>query len=711
MKKDTEITRKVEALIADMSIKEKIGQLCFVNGERDPELPFIESVMPGTVANLSGAALSNEIQKRVVAASPHNIPALMVSDVIQGYRTIFPIPLAEACSFDPALAENNSRIAATEANLSGVSWTMAPMVDIARDPRWGRIAEGAGEDTYLCGVMGAARTRGINSAGGIGGCVKHYCAYGNAEGGRDYNAAQINENELRNVYLPPFKACVEAGIDGVMPSFNTTLGVPMTCNKYLLSGVLRGEFGFEGCIATDYNAMDELINHGVAEDRYHACRLAFDSTVDVDMGSLIYMNDLQRMLDEGLITEDDIDEGVRRVLYFKFKLGLFDRYLYDTEKESALTLCPEYRAAAKDAARKSTVLLKNESNTLPLSENQKILLTGPLGDDGDAPLGWWRCKGRAEDTTTLFAGMKQLSDKVEFIKGCDVLGDGEIDFDAVKAAAKASDIIVCAVGEPSFMSGESHSRGEITLPGRQREYVKFLSTLNKPLVLVLISGRTHDISEENALSDAVLCPWEFGISGDGVAEVLFGKYNPSAKLCVSFPNNVGQIPLYYSHTNTGRPYKGAKIEMSKSVKSFATDFTSYYIDMPVTPLYPFGHGLSYTSFEYSSLSTDKAEYSTDESVTVAFTLKNTGEREGCETAQVYVRDIAASVARPVKELKGFEKVTLAPGEEKRVTLTLSKDAFSFYNFRNEYVLEPGKFEITVGGDSVSGDSVMIEFTE
>ena len=700
---------RARELLADMSVKEKIGQMLFINGARENELDFIEQAWPGTVGNVNTVEDVNAMQKRVMAAQPHHIPAIISLDVIQGYRTIFPIPLAEAATFDPSLAERDSYLMCKEAKANGCSWTCAPMVDIARDPRWGRIAEGNGEDVYLDGVMGAARVKGITAAG-IASCAKHYVAYGNAEGGRDYNTAQVNENELRNVYLPPFHECVKAGVTAVMPSFNTVFGVPMTGNKYLLKDILRGEFGFKGVIATDYNAIDEMVNHGVAEDRYDAGVMAAQATVDMDMGSNIFISDLEKMLENGDITEEDIDAGALRVLALKYEIGLMDCAEYDVEEAHAMLLNKEAVDAAKEAASRVPVLLKNENNVLPFSKEEKILVTGPFADDGDAPLGWWRAFGDPKDSVSLLEGMKGISGNIEYIKGLDIEEDKtEPDYSALDSAAAGCDKIIAVLGEPAFMSGESHSRGDLTLPGLQTAFIKHLASLGKPLVTVVISGRPHDISAETSLSDAVLYAWEFGSRGDGVAEVIYGIKDTEARLPVSIPVNVGQIPIYYSHENTGRPYKGGNIEMTKSVKSIATDFTSYYIDMPCEPLFPFGHGLSYTSYEYSDIKTDKTEYDIGEHVTVSVKVKNTGDRKGRETVQFYVKDVAASTARPVRELKSFVKVDLEPGEEKTVVTKLGVSAFSFYGIDNKYILEPGKFIIFAGHDSKAEDSAEIVF--
>lgn len=704
---EKQIAKKVRELLADMSLEEKIGQLLYINGQREHELQYIEKYYAGTVANLSGARISNRVQKRVQKASPHHIPALLMSDVISGFRTIFPIPVAEACSFDPEMIERDSEVIGREAVGSGVSWTCAPMMDIARDPRWGRIAEGAGEDPYLGGEVAAARVRGLRKAKRIASCAKHYVAYGNCEGGRDYDSALVNEQELRNVYLRPFKAAVEAGVDSVMASFNDTLGMPMHCNKYLLDDVLRREFGFKGAVVSDYNAIDELINHGVAADRKEATVKGFKAGVDLDTGSLIYQEYLLELVREGVIDEKEIDRYASRVLAIKFRLGLFEDNKYPEEVEKKLTLCPEFKAQAREAVVKSTVILKNENGVLPFSKKDRLLVIGDLADDRDAPLGWWRLWGNPKDVTDLLAAIRGESDNVKFVRGGRTLDGGRIMRKALADAAKDCDKIVCVVGEPSYISGEAHTRGDISLPGTQTELVRYAASLGKPVCLVLITGRPLIITEENSLCDAVVLPWQYGVCGEGVTDVLFGKADPEAKLCVSFPYNIGQLPIYYGHVTTGRPYNGEVVEMSKKVSSYATDYTCHYIDMPSEPLYPFGHGLGYTAYEISDPRTSKTEYAIGEPVDVTVDVRNAGKRSGRLTLQLYIHDVAAEIVRPVKELKKFAKIELAPGEKKTVTLTLGPDAFEYYHFDNTLKADPGEFVIWAGEDSAHGGSVKI----
>ena len=709
MMTEKEIGLKVRELLDDMSVEEKIGQLIYVNGGRTGyegeyiEHPYIEEFYAGTVANLTGTEWANKLQERVIAASPHKIPAILACDVIAGFRTIYPQPIAEACSFDPELMERDSELIGREALAAGMSMTYAPMLDIARDPRWGRIVEGAGEDPYLGSVAAAARVKGLNKSG-IASCAKHYVAYGACEGGRDYDAALVSEIELRNTYLPPFKAAVEAGVDTVMPAFNDTLGIPMHCNKYLIEDVLRGEFGFKGATTSDYNAIHELINHGVAADRREATERAFDAGVDIDTGSLIYQEHLLEMYKEGKITMEQIDERCGRVLALKFKLGLFENHYYSPEVEAQTILCPEFKAQARLAASKSTVILKNEGKLLPLAKEEKLLVVGQLADDQDAPLGWWRCLGEAGDTTSLLTAMKEKSENIKHISGGNLIDGEPFDKEAIAKAAQDCDKIIAVVGEPSYISGEAHTKGNIVLPGNQTEFIEFLATLGKPLCMCVIAGRPLIIAKENELCDAVVYPWQFGTMGQGVADVLFGDVEPEGKLCVTFPYHIGQIPIYYNHVTTGRPYRGENVEMSKTVSSYATDFTCHYIDMPNDPLYCFGHGLTYTQFEVSTPRPVNDTFKLGESVEVDVDVANVGDRKGILTLQLYIHDVAAEVSRPVKELKHFEKVHLEAGEKKTLRISLDPKSFEYYHFDRTLHADPGEFLIWAAEDSAHGES-------
>ena len=708
---EREIEIKVQELLADMTVEEKIGQLLYINAPRTfdwgSELEFIEKYHAGSVANDPGAAPSNILQKRVMAASPHNIPALLCADIICGYRTIFPQPVAEACSFDVEMIEKDAECSAKEAMAAGLSMTYAPMMDIARDPRWGRISEGAGEDPYLGSIVAAARVKGIKNAKGIASCAKHYIAYGACVGGRDYDAALISEVELRNTYLPPFKAAVEAGVDTVMPAFNETFGVPMHANKYLIEDVLRGELGFKGAVTTDYNAIDELINHGVAADREEACLKGFKAGCDIDTGSLIFQEYLKKFYDEGKITMEELDEHAARVLRLKFKVGVFDKHEYSEEYEAQTFLCDEFKAQAREAAAKSTVLLKNKGNFFPLSREEKVLVVGQLADDQDAPLGWWRALGEAEDTTTLLTAMREKSNNITHVEGGKLLDGEDFDREVLLEAAKNCDKIVAVVGEASYISGEAHTRGDITLPGTQPAFIEFLSTLGKPLAMAVIAGRPLVITKENAVCDAVIYPWQFGIMGQGVADVMFGDVMPEGKLCACLPYDMGQIPIFYARVNTGRPYKGEIVEMSKKVSSYATDFTCHYIDMPTEPLYTFGHGLTYTTFDIGTPVPTKTEWNIGDEVEFDVDVANTGERDGRLTLQLYVRDVAAEICRPVKELKLVKKVPLKAGEKQTVRVSLPASAFEYYHTDKKLYADPGDFMIWAAEDAAHGEPCKI----
>ncbi|MBE6573255.1 MAG: glycosyl hydrolase [Ruminococcaceae bacterium] len=706
-----EINQKVKELLADMTPEEKIGQLLYINAPRTfdwgSELEFIEKYHAGSVANDPGAANSNRLQKRVMAASPHNIPALLCADIICGYRTIFPQPVAEACSFDVEMIEKNMECVAEEAKAAGLSMTYAPMMDIARDPRWGRISEGAGEDPYLGSIVAAARVRGIKNAGGIASCAKHYIGYGACYGGRDYDASYLSEQELRNTYLPPFKAAVKAGVDTVMPAFNETFGIPMHAHKYLIEDVLRGELGFEGAVTTDYNAIDELINHGAAHNREEACLKGFKAGCDIDTGSLIFQEYLMKFYNEGKITDEELDEHAARVLRLKFELGLFEKHEYDLEYEKETFLCDRFKNQARISAQKSTVLLKNEGDFFPLSKEEKILVVGQLADDIDAPLGWWRGMGEAEDCTTLLAAMKEKTDNIVYISGGNTLDGEEFDKEALREAAKDCDKIFAVVGEASYISGEAHTRGDITLPGTQTAFIEFLATLGKPLAMAVIAGRPLIITKENAVCDAVLYPWQFGIMGQGVADVIFGDVMPEGKLCACLPYDIGQIPIYYARPITGRPYRGEVVEMSKKVSSYATDFTCHYIDMPSEPLYTFGHGLTYTKFEIGNPKPLKDEWNIGETVEFDVEVANVGNRDGRLTLQLYIHDVAAEICRPVKELKYVEKVELKAGERKTVRVALEPESFEYYHFDNTLYADSGDFLIYASEDAAHGEAVKI----
>jgi len=654
----------------------------------------------GSTLNVRGAKRTNELQHIAVEQSRLKIPVLFGFDVIHGYRAIFPISLGESASWDPATVERAASIAAAESAASGVRWTFAPMVDIARDPRWGRISEGAGEDPYLGAAMARARVRGFQgsdygAAGKIVACAKHWVGYGAAEGGRDYNTTDISQRRLREVYFPPFKAAVDAGVGTFMSAFNDLNGVPTSANPFTLTKVLRGEWKFDGFVVSDYESIRELINHGVVVDEMDAARAALNAGVDMEMVSRLYAKYASQLIREGKLSQSNIDEAVRRILRIKFRLGLFDKPYTDESREAGQILSAPNIAAAREVAARSFVLLKNEREVLPISKQvRSVAVIGPLADDQQDLLGSWSGDGRKEDVVTLLAGIKAKvapATKVAFARGCAIEGDAGGSFDEAVRLAREADVTVLAIGESAEMSGEAASRASLDLPGRQLELVKAVIATGKPTVVVLMNGRPLTIGWVAENAGAILETWFGGIqAGNAIADVLFGDVNPGGKLPVTFPRSVGQIPLYYNHENTGRP------------PDPKNKYTSKYLDAPVTPLYPFGSGLSYTSFRLSNLRLSAQSIKPSGRVTVSIDVENAGKRLGDEVVQIYIRDIAASVTRPVKELKGFERIRLNPGEKRRLEFVLAPEHLGFYNREMKFVVEPGEFRVFAGTSSEGG---------
>lgn len=704
----------IPELMAKMTIDEKIAQLVQYTADGTVTGPktginYIEEIKNGNVGSILNATsvkYTRELQELNLKNSRLKIPLIFGYDVIHGYKTIFPITLGETASWDLEAAELSARIAAEEAAASGVHWTFAPMVDISRDPRWGRVSEGAGEDPYLGTQMAVARVKGFQGndlmdANSVLACTKHFAAYGAAEAGRDYNTVDMSERMLREVYLPPFKATVDAGVGTFMTSFNEIAGVPATANKFLLRDVLKGEWGFDGFVVTDYTAINELIPHGVAKDSAQAGELAMRAGVDMDMVGGIYMKNLKKLLQEGKVTEEQINDACRRVLEAKYDLGLFHNpYRYNDEKREKQTINKqEYLNAALDIANKSMVLLKNDSNVLPLKKEQKVAFVGPLVSDEWNIIGSWAASGdRYGYAVSVEEGInKIISDKskVTFNKGVEILKDDRSKMQAAINNARKSDVIVAVMGEFENMSGEAASRTNIDLPGIQKEFLAELKKLNKPIILVLMNGRPLDLTWENDNMDAILEAWFPGtMGGDAIAQTLYGMNVPSGKLPMTFPRSVGQVPIYYNHKNTGRPYLGEKDPEQK--------YKSRYIDSDNSPLFPFGYGLSYTSFEYSNLKLSSNTMGMNGTINVSVDVTNTGSYDGEEVVQLYVQDKVGSVTRPVKELKGFKKIMIKKGEKKTVTFTVTPKDLSFYNIDMEFTSEPGDFEVTVGGNSASG---------
>jgi beta-glucosidase len=723
-----------------MTLEEKLGQLNQPAGlgnqtgpaARAGTLAGIRAGRIGSFLGVYGAAQTRDLQRVAVEESRLRVPLLFAHDVIHGFRTIFPVPLAEASSWDPEAVERSARIAAVEATAHGVHWTYAPMVDIARDPRWGRVVEGSGEDPYLGAVMAAARVRGFQGADPSGrsgqrpsqgsepalsrakgqalasdhtllATAKHFAAYGAAEGGRDYNIADVSPHTLHEIYLPPFRAAVDAGAQSVMAAFNEIAGVPMHAHRRLLREVLRDDWGFDGVLVSDYTGILELISHGVASDSAMAGTLAIRAGVDVDMVSSIYLNHLPRLVRDGVVAESLVNQAARRVLRAKYLLGLFaDPYRYsDLARERARTLTREHLAHAREMARKSIVLLKNSRRTLPLAKRLRTLaVIGPLADDAQSALGSWAAAGRPEDAITVLEGIRRAltpGTRILHARGADVATDDTTGFAEAERLAREAEAVVLVLGEDRDMSAEARNRSSLDLPGAQQRLAQRIHATGKPLVVVLMNGRPLSTTWLDANIPAILETWYLGVQmGPAVADVLFGDYNPGGKLPISVPRTVGQVPIYYNHKNTGRPSD----EEEK--------YTSKYLDVPSTPLYPFGHGLSYTRFRYGKLRLSAAKVRASDSLTVSIEVTNTGDRAGDEVVQLYLRDDVASLTRPVKELRGFRRITLKPGQTRTVSFALGRNDLAFYGPDLRRILEPGTFTVYVGTSSADVSEARFE---
>lgn len=701
---DQEMENKISNLLGRMTLAEKLGQLQQVEGTwdghvRPEQIDLARKGLLGSAILVYGATNTIELQRVAMTESRLKIPILFAFDVIHGYRTIFPVPLGEAASWDPAVVEQADGIAASEASAAGVRWTFAPMVDIARDPRWGRIVEGSGEDPFLGSAMAAAAVRGFQGTnygcpGKLLACAKHFVAYGTAEGGRDYNTAEVSERTLREIYFPPFKAAVDAGAGTVMSAFEDLDGVPCTADSFLLTDVLRNEWHFRGIVISDWNAVNELITHGVAANGKEAADLALTAGVDMEMVSRLYNQYGEQLVSEGKIPTATIDKAVRRVLEAKYKLGLFEHPYADEAVEKATLFSPANLGAARDLAARTFVLLKNDHNTLPLSLDLKsIAVIGPLADDARSMIGPWSGDGRVEDAVTLLAGIRtKIPDaKIFYAKGCDLTGSDRAGFKQAIKAARKSDFIILAVGESANMSGEAASRSSLDLPGQQLALIQAIHAIGKPYAVVLMNGRPLSIGWVATNSPAMLETWFAGTeAGNAIADTLFGDVNPGGKLPVTFPRFVGQVPIYYNHKNTGRP------------PGIGSKDVSGYSDISWTPLYPFGYGLSYTRFKISNLQLSATRIHPDGTVSVGVDVENIGDRGGDEVVQLYIHDLVASITRPVEALKGFERVSLQPGESRHVEFALSPEELGFYNRAMRFVVEPGKFDVMVGDNSQNG---------
>ena len=721
------IDSKVADLLSKMTLEEKIGQMNQYNGfwnftgpspeggDAKVKYEHLRKGLVGSMLNVRGVKDVRSVQKIAVEESRLGIPLLFGFDLIHGYKTVFPIPLAEAASWDIDAIQLSAQLAAKEAAAAGINWTFAPMVDITRDARWGRVMEGAGEDPYLGSLVAAARVRGfqgedLSAPSTIAATAKHFAAYGFAEAGRDYNTVDIGLNTLHNVVLPPFKATVDAGIKTFMNSFNDLNGIPATADAYLQRDILKGAWGFDGFVVSDWGSIREMIDHGYAKDRKHAGELAVLGGSDMDMESSIYINELETLLKEKKISIAQIDDAVSRILKVKFELGLFDDpYLYCNEDlEKQITGAEEIVAATLEVAKKSIVLLKNENNTLPLKKNgQKIGLIGPLAADKTSPLGNWRIAAENNTAVSVLEGLQsykgnalvhtqgvRLIDKVPagFHEEVAINTTDRTGFDAAVEMAKQVDVVVMVLGEYGFQSGEGRSRTQLGLPGLQQELLEKVAAVNPNIVLVVMNGRPLILNWAAENVPAIVEAWHLGTqSGNAIAQVLYGDYNPSGKLPMSFPRSVGQLPLYYNQKSTGRP--GADGEDAGSV------FWSHYGDEKNSPLFPFGFGLSYTQFEYSQVQLSATTLNRGESITATVEVKNTGAVKGKEVVQLYLQDPYASATRPVKELKGFHMVDLEPGERKEVRFTITEADLKFYNAKQEWAAESGTFYLFIGSDS------------
>ena len=704
---DVAIEQKVDALLSQMTLEEKLGQMNQISsyGNIDDMISLIKKGEIGSILNEVDPARINALQRAAVQESRLGIPLLIARDVIHGYKTIFPIPLGQAASFDPQVAEDGARVAAIEASSVGIRWTFAPMIDIARDPRWGRIAEGCGEDTYLTTVMGAAMVKGyqgdsLNDPTAIAACPKHFVGYGAVEGGRDYNSTFIPERRLRNVYLPPFEAAAKAGAATFMTSFNDNDGVPSTGNTFILRNVLRDEWGFDGIVVTDWASAAEMMSHGFAADEKEVAMKAVNAGVDMEMVSYTFVKKLPELIKEGKVKETTIDNAVRNILRIKYRLGLFDQPYVDENKD--VMYAPAHLEAAKRAAVESAILLKNEKQTLPLGNSIKtVAIIGPMADAPYEQMGTWVFDGEKSHTVTpLTAIREQFGDKVQVLyePGLGYSRDRNTSgiAKAVSTASRA-DAVLIFVGEEAILSGEAHCLADLNLQGAQSELIEAVAKTGKPLVTVVMAGRPLTIGKEVELSDAVLYMFHPGtMGGPALADLLWGKAVPSGKTPVTFPKMVGQIPVYYAHNNTGRPATKKEtllddIEVEAGQTSLGC--TSFYMDAGFDPLFPFGYGLSYTTFAYSNIKLSSTNLKKDDVLTITFDLENTGNYEGTEIAQLYIQDKVGSVTRPVKELKRFTRITLKPGEKKNISFDLPISELAFWNIDMQHVVEAGDFNL------------------
>ena len=723
--KSEAIEYKVDSILKLMTIEEKVGQMNQYNGFWDVTGPVPEGGSAelkyehlrkgwvGSMLSVRGVKNVRAVQKIIVEESRLGIPLIIGFDVIHGYKTLSPIPLAESASWDLKAIENSARVAALEASASGINWTFAPMVDVSRDARWGRVMEGAGEDPFLGSRIAEARVNGfqgddLSSPNTIAACAKHFAAYGFAEAGKEYNTVDIGTSTLHNIVLPPFKAAANAGVRTFMNSFNELNGIPVTGSSYLQRDILKGAWGFNGFVISDWASIGEMITWGHAKDKRDAALKAVTAGSDMDMEANVYITELAQLVRDGVVSETLLDDAVSRILRVKYELGLFeDPYKYcDEAREKEMIGNPAHHEAVLDMAKKSIVLLKNENNLLPLKkEGQKIVLIGELAADKNSPLGSWRLAANDNTAVSVLEGMRKFTgNSLTYEKGVKVTESQSVFLHDVKInktdksgineavnAARNADVVVMVLGENGYQSGEGRSRTSLQLPGFQQEMLEAVFKVNKNIVLVLNNGRPLAITWADEHIPAIVEAWHLGTqTGNAVAQVLYGDYNPSGKLPMSFPRNVGQVPIYYNYKNTGRP-----IDKDGNV------FWSHYTDVEKTPLYPFGHGLSYTSFKYSDLKISQASFSIGDDVKISVKVNNTGKIDGKEVVQLYIRDLVGSITRPVRELKGFELVEIKSGETKTINFTLDKETLGFYDNDGKFIVEPGDFKVFVGGSSIT----------
>ena len=711
-----DVESRVEKILSQMTLAEKIGQMNQVSAGGDVA-NYAEALRQGQIGSILNEVdpvKINEFQRICVEESRLGIPLLVGRDVIHGFHTVFPIPLGLAATFDPQLVEEGARVAAVEATGQGVRWTFSPMLDIARDPRWGRIAEGSGEDTWLDARMAEAMVYGYQGrtadATSMAACIKHFVGYGAAEGGRDYNSTFLTERQLRNFYLPPFEAAVKAGAMTLMTSFNDNDGVPSTGNAFVVKDVLRGEWGFDGLVVTDWDSMGEMIAHGFGVDRKDVAEKAANAGVDMDMMTFGFLSHLEELVRSGAVKESTVDQAVRNILRVKIMLGLFENPYVDVEAGKAVQYASSHLASALKTAEESVVLLKNDG-VLPLDRAsvRNILVTGPMADAPHDQLGTWAFDGDKSHTITpLSALQERFPGKVTYVPGLTYSREKRERFDEVVAAARRADVVLVFLGEEAILSGEAHSLADLNLKGSQSELLAALKSAGKPVVATVMAGRPLTIERDLPNCNALLYAFHPGtMGGPALSNLIFGYAVPSGKTPITFLRTVGQAPLYYNHNMTGRPYNGETLLDDIPAEAGQTSLgnTSYYLDYGAYPLFPFGYGLSYTTFAYSGIALDRNTYGTDDTITVSFTLANTGSVEGTEVVQVYVRDLVGSITRPVKELKHFQRVSLKSGESRKLEVKIPVSDLAFVGLDGVKKVEPGEFRLWVAGDSASGEPV------